>query len=236
MKFAYILSALASTAIGAPALGGLSGLSGLTSNLPVVNNLLDLNGLVGGILGGLIGSLLGGGSSGDLPLGTIIGFLGQAPAGTTGVIPSGLPSTIPTPSTGAVPSVVPSAAPATGPNSGKLVQDLAPQLNNILVVTGPNAQLLLIQLSPEVTALVAGLGLPQLAAPLGGVVAAASSVGVLVKDLGPAVQNVVTVVGKDGGALLIQLSPQVAGLVSGLGLPQVGVPVGTVIAIVGKSL
>ena len=231
MKFAYILSALASTAIGAPALGGLSGLSTVTNGLPVVSNLLDLNGL----LGGLLGSLLGGGS-GALPLGTIIGFLGQAPAGTTGVIPSGLPSTIPTPSTGAVPSAVPSAAPATGPNSGKLVQDLAPQLNNILVVTGPNAQLLLIQLSPEVTALVAGLGLPQLAAPLGGVVAAASSVGVLVKDLGPVVENLVTVVGKDGGALLIQLSPPVAGLVSGLGLPQVGVPVGTVIAIVGNSL
>ncbi|PIG80758.1 hypothetical protein AARAC_006534 [Aspergillus arachidicola] len=210
MKFAYILSALASTAVGAPLLDGLLG--GLLGNLPIVSSLGQLNGVLGGLLN------LGGG--GELPVLAILGGLGKLPTGTTGAIPSGLPS--------GLPSAV--------PTSVALLQDLAPQLNNILVVTGPNAKLLLIKLSPEVTALVSGLGLASLGVPLGGIVASAASVGDLLAELGKPVENVVTVVGADGGALLISLSPQVAALVSGLGLPGVGIPIGTVVAIVGGSL
>ncbi|KAJ6162997.1 hypothetical protein N7497_002976 [Penicillium chrysogenum] len=119
---------------------------------------------------------------------------------------------------------------------GHLVQNLGPQLDNILTVAGPDATTLLIQLSPEVTALVSGLGLPGLGVPLGSIVASASGLGGLVTGLGPVVDGLVTVVGADVGALLISLSPEVTGLVSGLGLPNVGVPVGTVVATLGKNL
>ncbi|KAJ5380191.1 uncharacterized protein N7496_002619 [Penicillium cataractarum] len=120
--------------------------------------------------------------------------------------------------------------------NGHIVQDLAPELNNVLTITGPNVQTLLLELSPEVTALVSGLGLPGLGVPLGSIVASASSLGELVTGLGPTVEGLVTVVGADVGALLISLSPEVAGLVSGLGLPSVGIPVGTIVATIGTSL
>ncbi|KAJ5662267.1 uncharacterized protein N7477_009883 [Penicillium maclennaniae] len=109
--------------------------------------------------------------------------------------------------------------------NGKVLQDLGPELQNILVITGPN-----------VTALLSGLGLGALGAPVGGIVASASGLGGLVTGLAPYVNGLVTVVGADVGALLVGLSPEVTGLVSGLGLPSLGVPVGTVIATVGTSL
>ncbi|KAJ5544822.1 hypothetical protein N7535_006790 [Penicillium sp. DV-2018c] len=140
-------------------------------------------------------------------------------------LPSGLP-TGDLPSASSVPSL----------QDGHLVQDLGPELDNILTVVGPDASVLLIELSPEVTSLVSGLGLGALGVPLGSIVASASGLGELVTGLGPVVDNLVTVVGKDAGALLIDLSPKIAGLVSGLGLPTVGVPVGTVVATLGKNL
>ncbi|KAF4768403.1 hypothetical protein HAV15_002820 [Penicillium sp. str.  len=130
----------------------------------------------------------------------------------------------------------PSARSAPAVQDNHLVQNLGPQLDNILTVAGPDATTLLIELSPEVSALVSGLGLGALGAPLGSIVASASGVGALVTGLGPVVDGLVTVVGADVGALLISLSPEVAGLVSGLGLPTVGVPVGTVVATLGKNL
>ncbi|KAJ9482509.1 hypothetical protein VN97_g10914 [Penicillium thymicola] len=133
-------------------------------------------------------------------------------------------------------SASPSASSAPVVQDGHLVQNLGPQLDNILTVVGPDASTLLIELSPEVTALVSGLGLGALGAPLGSIVASASGVGALVTGLGPVVDGLVTVVGADVGALLISLSPEVAGLLSGLGLPTLGVPVGTVVATLGKNL
>ncbi|CAG8154632.1 unnamed protein product [Penicillium nalgiovense] len=142
---------------------------------------------------------------------------------------------LPTP---AAPSAsgVSSASGVPAVQDGHVVQNLGPQVDNILTVVGPDASTLLIQLSPEVTGLLSGLGLPGLGAPLGSIVASASGLGGLIAGLGPVVDGLVTVVGADVGALLIQLSPQVAGLVSGLGLPGVGVPVGTVVATLGKNL
>ncbi|KAJ5823378.1 hypothetical protein N7447_005718 [Penicillium robsamsonii] len=130
----------------------------------------------------------------------------------------------------------PSASSTPAVQDGHVVQNLGPQLDNILTVVGPDATTLLIELSPEVSALVSGLGLGALGAPLGSIVASASSLGALVTGLGPVVDGLVTVVGTDVGALLISLSPEVSGLVSGLGLPTVGVPVGTVVATLGKNL
>ncbi|KAJ5949497.1 hypothetical protein N7454_001081 [Penicillium verhagenii] len=121
-------------------------------------------------------------------------------------------------------------------SDGHLVQNLGPQLDNVLTITGTDLKPLLIELSPEVTTLVSSLGLGALGVPLGSIVASASELGDLVTGLGPYVDGLVTVVGADVGALLVSLSPEVAALVSGLGLPTVGVPVGEVLATVGTSL
>ncbi|KAL3456559.1 hypothetical protein BJX64DRAFT_270453 [Aspergillus heterothallicus] len=121
-------------------------------------------------------------------------------------------------------------------NGGHVVQDLGPQVRDVLEVTGPNAKRLLIQLSPEVAGLLSTLGLPALGGPVGTIVASASSVGDLVKDLGPHTENLLTVVGEGGQYLLIQLSPGLAGLLSGLGLPGVGTPVGSVVTTLGNNL
>lgn len=126
------------------------------------------------------------------------------------------------------------SAPAV--QNGHIVQNLGPQVNNVLTIVGSDLTPLLLELSPEVTSLVSSLGLPALGVPLGSVVASASSLGGLVTGLGPHVDGLVTVVGADVGALLVSLSPEVAGLVSGLGLPTVGVPVGSVLATAGTSL
>ncbi|KAJ5125538.1 hypothetical protein N7526_007715 [Penicillium atrosanguineum] len=113
--------------------------------------------------------------------------------------------------------------------NGHVLQNLGPELQNILVITGPNVALRLLPL-------LSGLGLGALGAPVGGIVASASGLGGLVTGLGPYVNGLVTVLGADVGALLVGLSPEVAGLVSGLGLPTLGLPIGTVIATVGTSL
>ncbi|PYH49610.1 uncharacterized protein BP01DRAFT_396295 [Aspergillus saccharolyticus JOP 1030-1] len=121
-------------------------------------------------------------------------------------------------------------------SDGKIVEDLAPRVQDVLEVTGPNAKRLLIQLSPSVASLVVNLGLPGVGTSVGSIVKTASSIGDLVKDLGAPVEQLLTVVGQDGSYLLIQLSPNVAGLVAGLGLPGVGTSVGTVVATLGDSL
>ncbi|KAL4754325.1 hypothetical protein BDW72DRAFT_166651 [Aspergillus terricola var. indicus] len=52
----------------------------------------------------------------------------------------------------------------------------------------------------------------------------------VVGDNIPKVQDILEVTGTDAQRLLIQLSPEVASLVSGLGLPTVGEPIGEVVA------
>jgi hypothetical protein len=119
---------------------------------------------------------------------------------------------------------------------GEIIQDLVPTVGQILTVTGPNGKQLLIKLSPEVAALVDGLGLTSIGGSVGSVIKTAGNVGDLISDLSVPVKGLLTVVSDDGQKLLIQLSPEVTALVSGLGLPSVGVPVGTVVATLGKNL
>lgn len=168
----------------------------------------------------------------------------SVPSGIPSSIPSGIPPSIPavsglpelhrpTPSAPSVPSL--STTPAPG-SSGQLLTDLGPEVNGVLTVTGQDSKQLLIQLSPEVAALLSGLGLPSVGVPVGEVVATASSVGDLLKDLGPMTQGLLTVTGQDGSVLLVQLAPNVAALVSGLGLPSVGVPVGNVVGTLGAHV
>ncbi|RAK96640.1 uncharacterized protein BO80DRAFT_428924 [Aspergillus ibericus CBS 121593] len=120
--------------------------------------------------------------------------------------------------------------------TGHIVQDAGSTVNQVLTVTGPDAKKLLIQLSPDVANLLSGLGLPGVGVSVGSIVKSAASVGDLIKDLGSAVDGLLTVVDKDVGALLIQLDPEVTGLLSGLGLPSVGVPVGSVVGTLGENL
>ncbi|KAL4912398.1 hypothetical protein BDW62DRAFT_20397 [Aspergillus aurantiobrunneus] len=125
---------------------------------------------------------------------------------------------------------------ASADGSGHLLADVGGAANGVLEVTGPNAERLLLQLSPEVAGLLSNLGLPALGTPVGSIVASASSIGELVRNLGPDVQGLLTVVGQGGNYLLIQLTPGVAGLLSGLGLPGVGTAVGTILPTVGNNL
>ena len=71
---------------------------------------------------------------------------------------------------------------------------------------------LLTDAAPQVSALLAGLGLPNVGAPVGGVLTAASD---NLKKRDP--------------QLLADAAPQVSALLAGLGLPNVGVPVGGVL-------
>ncbi|KAJ5637963.1 hypothetical protein N7490_007842 [Penicillium lividum] len=211
-SFVTILAALAASALAVPTpntgLGSLAGLTSLTGDL---TKLQGLDGLADVLKLGNVAKEL---NLKDLPVVTSLGDLTKL---------LNLPSSSSASSTPAI-------------QDGHLVQDLGPQLNNVLTITGTDLKPLLIELSPEVTALVSSLGLGALGVPLGAVVASASSLGDLVTGLGPHVDGLVTVVGADVGALLISLSPEVAALVSGLGLPTVGVPVGSVVATVGSSL
>lgn len=210
VSFATLLT-LAAAATAAPA--GTTSLAGLTGLTPSITNLAGLEGITKDLSLGDITKQL---SLNNLPVVSKLGDL-------TSILHLG--------------NISPSQdgnAPIA--QNGHILQDLAPELNNVLTITGPNVQTLLIELSPEVTALVSGLGLPALGVPLGSIVASASSLGELVTGLGPTVDGLVTVVGADVGALLISLSPEVAGLVSGLGLPTVGIPVGVVVATLGSSL
>ncbi|KAL5356033.1 hypothetical protein BJX96DRAFT_171226 [Aspergillus floccosus] len=126
---------------------------------------------------------------------------------------------------------------AISPGSGKgLTGDVGHSLNKVLAVTGPDAKELLIELSPEVEDLLTKLSLGAVGKPVGKVIRTAANVGDLLKDLGGPVEDLLTVVGKDVGALLIQLSPDVKGLLGGLGLPALGVSIGDVVATLGGAL
>lgn len=132
---------------------------------------------------------------------------------------------------------IPAASPAPSSGaSGHIVQDVGHGVNQVLTVTGPNAKKLLIELSPSVAGLLSGLGLPGVGVSVGEVIKTAASVGDLVKDLGPVVDGLLTVVSKDGSALLIKLSSDIAGLLSKAGLPGVGIPVGNIVATLGENL
>ncbi|KAL4928749.1 uncharacterized protein BDV17DRAFT_90263 [Aspergillus undulatus] len=126
------------------------------------------------------------------------------------------------------------AAEAAG--DGHIVQNLGGQVNDVLEITGPNAQRLLLQLSPEVAGLLSSLGLGGLGAPVGSIVASASSVGELLTNLGPDVEGLLVVIGEGGDYLLVSLAPGLAGLLSGLGLPSLGTPVGSIVATLGQNL
>jgi hypothetical protein len=120
--------------------------------------------------------------------------------------------------------------------TGNLLSDIGKEVEGILTVVGLDTSLLLIELSPEVVALLAGIGLGPVGVAAGAVIAAASTVGVLLAGLGPVVDGLLIVVATDVGFLLISLSVALAALLSGLGLPALGIPLGVVVATIGADL
>ncbi|RAH64484.1 uncharacterized protein BO66DRAFT_396145 [Aspergillus aculeatinus CBS 121060] len=117
-----------------------------------------------------------------------------------------------------------------------LLEELAPVVDCILQITGEDLKPLLIRLGNPVAQLLVNLGLNEAGRSVGQVIRSAASVGDLIANLGPVVDCLLTVVGEDGGLLLIKLDPDVAALVSGLGLPAIGVPVGTIVGELGNAL
>ncbi|KAJ5281201.1 hypothetical protein N7478_006573 [Penicillium angulare] len=224
MKFSIttIMAALAIGAIAAPmtsdplsGLGSLSGLTGVLGEVTKVTQLSQLTKLQG--LDGIADVLKLGDVTKELSLSKlpVVSSLGD------------LKKVLNLPSTGS------DSSPAV--QNGHLVQNLGPELNNVLTITGTDLQPLLLELSPEVATLVSSLGLGALGVPLGAVVASASSLGGLVTGLGPHVDGLVTVVGADGGALLISLSPEVAGLKRGELLKDLAPEVEQILTITGPN-
>jgi len=213
---------------------------------PEVAALVDSLGLVN--VGTPLGAIVNTASN----VGTLVKSLGPDTSGTvivTGEDGSALLIQLAPPLAAAVGSLLPPLAVPVGSiittvgdhvkrahGTGQLLTDVGKQVDGLLTVTGPQASLLLIQLSPEVTALVAGLGLGPVGTAVGSIVASASSVGALLTAAGPGVDGLLIVVEHDAQFLLVSLSPVVAGLLSGLGLPGLGVPVGVVVDTVAANL
>ncbi|PLB34664.1 uncharacterized protein BDW47DRAFT_73187 [Aspergillus candidus] len=138
------------------------------------------------------------------------------------------------------PSGVVSPSPVVSPSGvaddGHLLKDIGHGANKVLTVTGQDTKKLLVKLSPEVSHLLSGLGLPEVGVPAGKIVKTAGAIGDLLQDIGEAVDGLITVVDKDLGAVLIQLDPEVTGLISGLGLPVLGNALGEVVGTLGENL
>ncbi|CAI7665509.1 unnamed protein product [Penicillium manginii] len=147
---------------------------------------------------------------------------GTAPSGVPSCIPSGvIPSGVPIPSgipmcTGA-PSATPSATPSGIASNN---------VNSVMTVTNEQSKNILVQLTPTVANLLTGLNLP-LSEPVGNIVQTASSVdGLNLQGLGSGFMTVVT---QEGSVALVKLTSTVEGLFSGLGLPEVGSLVGSLV-------
>ncbi|GCB17529.1 hypothetical protein AAWM_00414 [Aspergillus awamori] len=121
-------------------------------------------------------------------------------------------------------------------NPNGLLEKLGPVIDCILVITGEDAKDLIVKLSKPVAELFEKLGLTGLGKSVGKVIKTVGDAGDLVADLGPVSESLLTVVGDGGSKLVVQLAPDVADLVKGLGLPKLGDAVGEVLGAVGENL
>lgn len=143
----------------------------------------------------------------------------------SGTIPSGVPSCIPSgviPSGVPIPSGIPTCtgAPTASPSSA------SNKVNSVMTVTNQESKNILVELEPTVANLLTGLDLP-LSEPVGEIVQTASSLdGLNLQGLG---SNFMTVATEGGSVALVKLTSTVEGLLSGLGLPQVGSLVGSLV-------
>lgn len=144
----------------------------------------------------------------------------------SGTVPSGVPSCIPS---GVIPSGVPipSGIPmCTGAPSATPSSAASNKVNSVMTVTNEASKNILVELEPTVANLLTGLNLP-LSEPVGKIVQTASSVdGLNLQGLGSGFMTVAT---KEGSVALVKLTYTVEGLFSGLGLPEVGSLVGSLV-------
>ncbi|KAL4920991.1 hypothetical protein BDW62DRAFT_198439 [Aspergillus aurantiobrunneus] len=120
---------------------------------------------------------------------------------------------------------------------GSIVQSLGVNLkrevqHNRFSVRGQDGENIVVELTGAVGDLLHDL---NLAGIVGTVIDVATNVPELIKGLGPDAEGLLVVLGRDGGALLIRLSAEVAEVVNGR-LPELGTPLGNVVAVVGDSL
>ncbi|KAL2810387.1 hypothetical protein BJX63DRAFT_318754 [Aspergillus granulosus] len=122
--------------------------------------------------------------------------------------------------------------------TGHLIQDLGPQVNRLLTVTGSHGETLLVQVNEDIYNLLEGN--VDLSDSVGEILGDVASVGELIADLGPIVDCILTIVGEDAQILLVQLSPEVAELLRGLGvtlgLDSVNNPVGQIVQSLGINV
>ncbi|KAL4807858.1 hypothetical protein BDV18DRAFT_109494 [Aspergillus unguis] len=121
---------------------------------------------------------------------------------------------------------------ASASSLGDLVAGLGPDVEGLLTVVGEGGEFLLVSLAPDVAGLLSGLGLPGVGTPVGSLLTSVAKNlkrGMVVGDITPTVQQTVEVTGTNAESLLVELSPEVSGLVAGLGLTSISGPIGEVV-------
>lgn len=165
------------------------------------------------------------------------------PDAASGVLPSGIPTCLPSgiipsglPISSGIPTCLPSAAAAPSAGSAQVstnqIAGLAPgvatgQVHSVLTVTDQASKLVLVELEPSVAGLLTGLNLGGLTQSVGQIIQVAPTVGAL--NLNGATGGLMTVATSDGSVALVKLTSTVEGLLSGLGLPEVGSLVGSLV-------
>lgn len=173
------------------------------------------------------------------------------PDAASGVLPSGIPSCLPSgiiPAGLPIPSGIPTCLPSTpaaptadtnvGSSAGSAqvstnqVAGLATgvatgQVHSVLTVTDQASKLVLVELEPTVASLLTGLNLGGLTQSVGQIIQVAPTVSAL--NLNGATGGLMTFATGDGSVALVQLTSTVGGLLSGLGLPEVGSIVGSLV-------
>lgn len=165
------------------------------------------------------------------------------PGAASGVLPSGIPSCLPSgiipagiPIPSGIPTCLPSAsdAPTVGTSvgnsqvsTGQVTGQVTSQVHSVLTVTDQASKLVLVELEPTVAGLLSGLNLGGVTQPVGQIIQVAPTVGAL--NLNGATGGLLTVGTSEGSVALVKLTSTVEGLLSGLGLPEVGSLVGSLV-------
>ncbi|KAJ5153291.1 uncharacterized protein N7482_009769 [Penicillium canariense] len=156
------------------------------------------------------------------------------PGGASGVLPSGIPSCLPSgvlpagvtiPS--GIPTCIPSASAIPSVGTSKMTSQATSQVHSVLTVTDQASKSVLVELEPTVASLLSGLNLGSVTESVGQIIQVAPTVGDL--NLNGATGGLLTVATGEGSVALVKLTSTVEGLLSGLGLPEVGSLVGSLV-------
>lgn len=157
------------------------------------------------------------------------------PGAASGVLPSGIPTCLPSgiipsgvPIPSGIPTCISSASDAPSVGTGFANSQVSTgQVHSVLTVTDQASKLVLVELEPTVAGLLSGLNLGGVTQSVGQIIQVAPTVGAL--NLNGATGGLLTVATSEGSVALIKLTSTVEGLLSGLGLPEVGSLVGSLV-------